>query len=89
MGIALTVGTLNASLDITPLQYLFRQDMLESVSDLYQEMGRVGRRSNTNPSTNVVDLLVTSREYCFLLKQGRYQYVKSKLPLKKWQKERI
>ena len=66
----LTTGTLNSGLVVTSLWYMFRKDMSNSISSIFQEVGRVGQRKDAIPKTDIVDFLITSIGYRFLLRQA-------------------
>ena len=70
---------LSAILDVPRLRYLLIYDMLESVASAFQEVRQVGRRRDSTHITDLVDIVITSNDCCFLPRCDQYQSTHSKV----------
>ena len=65
----LTSGILSAGLGVLQLRYLLRYNMPDLVSNGFQEIDRVGRRADATYMSNLVDIILSSNDYRFMLRR--------------------
>ena len=68
-GVVFTSDVMNAGMDCTQLQYILRVGYSPSTVTFFQEIGLVGQRQNTTPQTDIVDVVINSAGYRFLLRR--------------------